>query len=86
METRPNLYQAAHPPTGRVALIERPDTKLVRLAELVMHLTDCTAERAWDAMVDAVRSRGYPEDYQQCLARVARAIGTIRAGIHLDDL
>jgi hypothetical protein len=63
--------------------LERPDPRLLRLAELVMHLTDCRADQAWQAIGDAVTARGYPEDQQACMARVARAMVSLRAGVDL---
>jgi hypothetical protein len=82
MELGPNRNSAGNA-NGGLAVIERPDAKLLRLAELVMHLTDSTAELAWCAMLEAVEVRGYPKDHEQCLARVARAMNSIRTRIDL---
>jgi hypothetical protein len=68
---------------GGVAVLERPDPKLLRLAALVMHLTESTAELAWVALAEAVETRGYPETHDECLARVARAMGSIRCRLDL---
>ena len=68
---------------GGVALLERPDAKLLRLAELVLHLTDCTPELAWLAVAEAVETRGYPHTQDQCLDRVARAMTSLRGGLDL---
>ncbi len=55
---------------------DRPDWQASRLAELVLHLTGCTAEEALSAVADPEPSRRLSND--EALERVARAIVAVR--------
>jgi hypothetical protein len=83
METEPDLLPSGGFGSANVLLAERPDLKVSRMVEMVSALTGCDDEIASFAISEAVQSRGYPEDQHACLARVARAMGSIRSGLDL---
>jgi hypothetical protein len=59
------------------------DHKLLRLAELVQHLTDCPPEGAIHAVRRSARTA--PTTHDEALSIVARAVVSIHRGVDLRD-